>query len=80
MELTKEILEMYFWVYFYRFKGMKLGKACEETINKHSKLVPDDWGDTNKTLEKTVTRLDNIPGISQKKGFIEFKKMKKDKM
>lgn len=78
-ELTKEILDMYFWVYFYRFQGMKLGEACIEAISRHPKLVPKDWGDTNKTLEKTVTRLDKIPGISQKNGLIEFQKMKKDR-
>jgi hypothetical protein len=79
-ELTKEILEMYFWVYFYRYQGLTLNEACLQTISQHSGLVPNDWRDTDATLKKTVTRLDKLTSISQKKGFTEFKKMKKDKM
>lgn len=75
IELTEKKLEMYHWVYFYRFQGMSLEDACEKTINKHPKLVPDNWSDTNKTLQKHVTRLDKIPSISQRKGFL----LKKDK-
>lgn len=65
--ITKNIFELYHWVYWYRFQGMSLEKSCMEAVDEHTSLVPDNWTDAYETLKKQVIRLDKYPRVSQKK-------------
>ncbi|MDP2903610.1 MAG: hypothetical protein Q8N96_10965 [Methylovulum sp.] len=72
-DVTKDIFDLYHYVYFYRHQGMTLENACMETLENHSELVPLDWLkninepiDAMETLKKKIVRLDNCPAISAK--------------
>lgn len=72
-ELTKDIFDLYHYVYFFMHQGLSLEKACFKTLEEQADLVPEAWLkqssdplDAFDALIQKVRRLNNQSVVSQK--------------